>query len=88
MCDKFPGTCVCATGYDGRDYSGKQGDCYLSFDGTCRAGFDAGTFVLNTEDEGNLNRGDGTLPQGLSCGSGEFPTRDGVREYLWGKPAL
>ena len=70
MCDKFTGTCVCATGYDGRDCSGKQGDCYLSFDGTCRAGFDAGTFVLNTEDEGNLNRGDGILPQGLACGSG------------------
>lgn len=69
VCDKFTGTCVCASGYDGMDCSGKEGDCYVSFDGSCRPGFDAGTFVMNAEDEGNLNRGGGVLPRGLACDS-------------------
>lgn len=63
MCDARRGQCTCMPGYTGLDCSGSQGDCYVSYDGRCRAGWSPGRFILNTEDENNLNRGAGMLPK-------------------------
>jgi len=53
------------------DCSGQDGDCYVSYDGTCRPGFAPGSYVLNTADSGNLNKGSGDLPSSMQCNEGK-----------------
>mmetsp|Transcript_9167 Transcript_9167/g.22097 ORF Transcript_9167/g.22097 Transcript_9167/m.22097 type:complete len:1691 (+) Transcript_9167:233-5305(+) len=67
FCDHLTGVCRCLPGYLGIDCSGEDGDCYLLHSGTCRAGWRAGRYVLNTEDENTINKGFGELPKGFLC---------------------
>ena len=46
-CDRFAGECRCNAGYNGVDCSGNDGDCYISYDGSCRGGWQKGDYVLN-----------------------------------------
>eukprot|EP00873_Tetraselmis_striata_P016006 jgi/Tetstr1/436270/TSEL_025112.t1 len=71
LCDARRGQCTCMPGYSGLDCSGSDGDCYVSYDGRCRAGWRPGRFILNTEDENNINRGVGLLPKGFLCDDGQ-----------------
>eukprot|EP00951_Prasinocladus_malaysianus_P021715 scaffold180160_cov24-Prasinocladus_malaysianus.AAC.1 len=63
VCDSSRGTCTCLPGYLGLDCSGQDGDCYVSYTGACRPGWEPGRFMMNTEDENNLNTGAGLLPK-------------------------
>lgn len=71
ICDHRTGTCMCNPGYSGVDCSGQDGDCYVSYDGTCRAGWEKGAYVLNGEDRANYNFASGTVPQSLACNESE-----------------
>jgi hypothetical protein len=67
VCDTRAGKCLCNAGYSGVDCSGQDGDCYVSYDGGCRAGWEPGAYVLNGEDRGNYNFATGVVPQSLEC---------------------
>jgi len=67
ICDHATGTCKCIPGYQGVDCSGQEGDCYMSFDGTCRQGWTPGKYILNGADTNNMNYGTGLLPRALRC---------------------
>lgn len=63
VCDSQTGRCQCNDNFFGPDCSGHRGGCYLSFDGEiCLPGYTSGQYMINAEDENNLNRGVGLLP--------------------------
>ncbi len=70
-CDTKSGVCGCYSGFTGQDCGGVDGDCYVSYDGGCRLGYDYGEFVMNGDSFGaNLNYGFGALPSKLTCEGG------------------
>lgn len=74
VCDHSTGTCLCLDGHYGVDCSGVVGTCVLSYDGSCPAGYKEGTYTINAEDDNNLNRAIGTVPESMQCGSSSSKT--------------
>jgi len=66
-CNSRTGVCDCIPGYSGVDCSGQDGDCYISFDGKCRPGWEAGKYVINGADRNNLNYATGVVPRAMQC---------------------
>ena len=71
VCDTRTGTCLCNAGYKGVDCSGQDGDCYISYDGGCRSGWEPGAYILNGEDRANYNFASGVVPKSLECAETE-----------------
>lgn len=67
VCDRWTGTCKCALGRIGSDCSGTLGQCVLSYDGSCPPGTAKGSYLFNTEDDNNMNRAFGTVPESMIC---------------------
>jgi len=67
VCEGSSGRCRCSPGFTGLDCSGQDGDCYVSYDGFCRDGWERGSYIINAEDEGNMNKGEGSLPMRMQC---------------------
>lgn len=64
VCDPRTGRCNCNDNYIGVDCSGHRGGCYLSYDGEqCLPLYSRGSYLINAEDNNNINRGVGTLPE-------------------------
>ncbi|KAK3266882.1 hypothetical protein CYMTET_24525, partial [Cymbomonas tetramitiformis] len=83
MCAPGTGLCSCAFGFYGLDCSGQEGDCYVSYDGSCKHGFDAGSFLMNTEDQGNLNKAMGRVPESMRCDESDSAYEFGCSPYLY-----
>lgn len=67
VCDRWTGQCQCALGYFGLDCAGTLGSCEVSYDGSCPPGTQSGTYILNSEDDNNMNRSLGVVPESMSC---------------------
>eukprot|EP00240_Pyramimonas_obovata_P000228 CAMPEP_0118930660 /NCGR_PEP_ID=MMETSP1169-20130426/7269_1 /TAXON_ID=36882 /ORGANISM="Pyramimonas obovata, Strain CCMP722" /LENGTH=1698 /DNA_ID=CAMNT_0006873045 /DNA_START=1 /DNA_END=5097 /DNA_ORIENTATION=+ len=70
VCDIYTGQCQCTAGYSGYDCSAQDGDCYVSFDGSCRGGWESGSYIINSEDSMNLNKAAGAVPASMQCTGG------------------
>lgn len=73
VCNSRTGVCHCLDNYFGIDCSGHRGGCYFGYDGkSCKDGYTAGTYAINAEDDGNINRGTGALPDSMQCSGGKL----------------
>lgn len=80
ICDRTTGRCQCLQGRYGVDCSGSLGSCTYSFDGSCPAGTLRGSFVINAEDDNNVNRAYGAVPASLRCDE-DRAGRDGLNAF-------